>query len=135
MAQQIASKDSTHSPQYQRKVAIAFHTRIKELKTYSPDYPKIQSTVRLFKPSTLSVTNFADDYKLGELCANLNEVKVFEGNHITIVENSEVADTINGIFGLRAPVTASKAETNETFSKEGFTEGLVTKEAEEVKQI
>ncbi|KAK9884293.1 hypothetical protein WA026_005245 [Henosepilachna vigintioctopunctata] len=102
VAYQVSSKDSTHSPQYQKKAAIAFYTRIKELRTYAPDYTKIQSAVRLFKPSTLSVTNFADDYKLSELCANLVEIRIFEGNHLTILENVEVGEAINGVLGVKS---------------------------------
>lgn len=64
MAHKISAHDATHSPHYQKKVAVGFHTRLKELRTYEADYPKIISAVRLFKPSTLSVQNFAEDYNL-----------------------------------------------------------------------
>ncbi|XP_044764578.1 fatty acid synthase-like [Coccinella septempunctata] len=100
VAHKISAHDATHSPQYQKKVAVGFHTRLKELRTYEPDYPKIMSAVRLFKPSTLSVQNFAEDYNLSRLCANLVEVRLFEGNHITILDNPSVAEAINEILGL-----------------------------------
>ncbi|XP_045466442.1 fatty acid synthase-like [Harmonia axyridis] len=103
LAQKLTSKDAKHSPEYQRKAATAFYTRLKELRNYYPKYPKILSSVRLFKPSNLSVQNVPEDYKLSELCANLAEVKVFEGNHLTLIENTDVADTINNILSLKVP--------------------------------
>ncbi|KAL3270432.1 hypothetical protein HHI36_020987 [Cryptolaemus montrouzieri] len=135
VAQQIASTDSTHSPQYQRKVCIAFHTRIKELKTYEPDYSKVQSVVRLFKPSTLSVLNISDDYKLSNLCANVQEVRVFEGNHMTILENLEVAEAINGILGVKKAATVpTEIESTDIHVKQALVD--VTKTSEiEVKHI
>ncbi|XP_045465555.1 fatty acid synthase-like [Harmonia axyridis] len=100
VAHKISAHDATHSPQYQKKVAVGFYTRLKELRTYEPDYPKIISTVRLFKPSTLSVQNFAEDYNLSRLCSNTVEVTLFEGNHITILDNPSVAEAINETLGL-----------------------------------
>ncbi|XP_044764314.1 fatty acid synthase-like [Coccinella septempunctata] len=91
---------STHSPQYLRKVFTAFKTRLSELRTYSATYPKIQSPVRLFKAATATVLDFAEDYQLSKLCADIKDVKVFEGNHLTIAENPELADIINEVFGL-----------------------------------
>ncbi|KAK9875949.1 hypothetical protein WA026_011050 [Henosepilachna vigintioctopunctata] len=100
LAQKISAHDTTYSPEYQKRVALGFHTRLKELRTYEPDYPKIQSPVRLFKPSILSVQTLPDDYNLSRLCTKVAEVKIFEGNHISILENPSLAEAYNEILGF-----------------------------------
>ncbi|KAL3270572.1 hypothetical protein HHI36_021109 [Cryptolaemus montrouzieri] len=114
IAHKISAHDATHSPSYQKKVAIGFYTRLKELRTYEPDYPKIQSEVRLFKPSILSVQNFAEDYNLPRLCTNFAEIRSFEGNHITILENQLVSEAINEILGVKPEKTDEEIPTQET---------------------
>ncbi|KAK9875953.1 hypothetical protein WA026_011055 [Henosepilachna vigintioctopunctata] len=84
------------SQENKRILAIAIYTRIKDSLFYKANYGAIMATTRLFKPSiSLDQLTLPEDYNLSRICSNLEDIRYFEGNHQSIMENEEVADAIN----------------------------------------
>ncbi|XP_018336345.1 fatty acid synthase-like [Agrilus planipennis] len=91
--------NAPHSEEYLRAVGQGVCRRLQAVVTYKPKfYSKIKSTVILFRPTRSSVSNIANDYGLNDLCEKEVEIRFFEGNHLTILENQEVANTINDLI-------------------------------------
>ncbi|CAH0548596.1 unnamed protein product [Brassicogethes aeneus] len=97
-AQEVAGQDSPHSPEHQRMCAIAVYKRIKGLLTYIPTYDSINTKTWLFKPTHNSMHILRDDYSLNEVVSNEVIVKLFEGNHVTILDNSDLGAFISKII-------------------------------------
>nr|XP_022920510.1 fatty acid synthase-like [Onthophagus taurus] len=74
-------------------------SRLKSLDGYVPlSNFKLKSKIFLAKPSQPSVVDVKDDYELSNLSLHPVEVKVFEGNHSTILENDALIEEINKFF-------------------------------------
>lgn len=89
------------SAAYQRdrllNASMSLYTRLRAAKNYDPQY-KIKSDVWLFKAGTVSLIHGDEDLGLSNLCQNVIEVKTFNGNHITVLENPELAQHINELI-------------------------------------
>lgn len=90
-------KNSPYSKKYIKQIADAFHKRIKAIVRYEPTFPKLKSEVHLYRPISASLHNIAQDYGLSEVTEKPVNVTFFEGNHLTILENAEVAEAITKI--------------------------------------
>ncbi|XP_066144651.1 fatty acid synthase-like isoform X2 [Euwallacea fornicatus] len=66
--------------------------RIKAL-YYTPCYGKLKSKALLAKAKVISFKSDTEDFELGQYFENL-DIKVFDGNHTTLLQNQELADTI-----------------------------------------
>lgn len=87
-------KQSPHSPAYQREVALGMYKRLNALINYKPTFERLRSSVKLYRPEGATVQNIEEDYNLSKLTEKPVEVKFFKGNHLTILENVELAREI-----------------------------------------
>lgn len=105
LCQQITTANSVRSSKideslkYQRALAICLYKRIKAITKYESTI-NIKSKVILFKPTVVSITLPDEDYGLSKYCNKPVEVRVFDGNHVSILENDDVASAINELFGV-----------------------------------
>lgn len=103
----IIPKDLPHPIGYYKNLTIGLYERLKSVVEYRPVFNKLKSKISLYKPQQPMLTDFTEDYNLTELCENPLDIKIFKGNHVTILENLKVAETIDQTF-----------TENEVFSKE-----------------
>lgn len=69
--------------------------RLLAVKQYNPSYAKIKSQVYLFKPKVTFIPEEEEDYCLSELTELPVEVRYFEGDHFTMLQNLELGHAIN----------------------------------------
>ncbi|KAH1018158.1 hypothetical protein HUJ05_005972 [Dendroctonus ponderosae] len=67
---------------------------MKACMSYHPTIGKLKSKARLFKPTMVSISFEAEDYELGQYFEQPVEVLVLEGDHRTILNNDELAESI-----------------------------------------
>lgn len=84
-------ESSPHSPKYQREVALGMYKRLFGLVHYAPTFLKLATPITLFRPETAALQNIPEDYNLSQFTERPVEVKFYEGDHLTILENKEVA--------------------------------------------
>ncbi|KAH1011869.1 hypothetical protein HUJ04_001145 [Dendroctonus ponderosae] len=99
MCQQIVGKTNEKSQKYHREFALSIYTRAKAIVKWEPDF-QLKSQVALLKPSLANVEMADEDYGLSQHCEKPVQVRVFEGNHATILENANVVDMVRECFGL-----------------------------------
>lgn len=87
--------DISHSKAYQKQTAISLYDRIQAINTYTKSYHKIASKVHLFKATVPTVTEIEEDYRLSELCHQPVDVRSFEGDHVSILDNPQLAVAVN----------------------------------------
>lgn len=80
-------------------LATVLLKRIQATNTYVKGFDRICSKVYLLK-AKISVST-EKDYKLSKLCHRAVVVKVFEGDHLTILDNPRVAEEINQIIRFK----------------------------------
>ncbi|KAH1010150.1 fatty acid synthase [Dendroctonus ponderosae] len=94
---------------YQRAMAICLYKRIKAIVKSGSDI-NLESRVILFKPTLVSIKLPEEDYGLSKYCNKPVEVRVFDGNHVSILDNVEVANAINELFGVSDKDVEGKGE-------------------------
>ncbi|KAK5638955.1 hypothetical protein RI129_013250 [Pyrocoelia pectoralis] len=93
----VAPEDITHSVEYQKQACISTCLKTKCMYKYEAKFPKLKSQVTLLKPNQMALQDYDEDYKLQKLCEKRIRVETVEGNHITIVNSTDVANIINEI--------------------------------------
>ncbi|KAF2904462.1 hypothetical protein ILUMI_01702 [Ignelater luminosus] len=124
LAMTHAPEDTPHSQEYQKRVCMLSYHRVKSVLEYQPKFRKLKSMVRLFKPSRHTIENYDEDYKLQQWFENPIETTTFEGNHVSILKNPQVAYTINTIIDtssvyFKQSIMKDKAEV-ETLKEVGI---------------
>ncbi|XP_060533831.1 fatty acid synthase-like [Cylas formicarius] len=109
LGEAIVGNKALHSPEHQKASTISLYKRIKALVMYEPDF-KLKSRVTLLKPTHSSIEMDSEDYGLSKVCEHPVELKMFEGNHVTILENPEVWQAINHIVGGGVTEVGTKEE-------------------------
>lgn len=99
LCQQIIGATSEKSQKYYRQFALNVYTRAKAIPKWEPDF-QLKSQIFLLKPTLASVQMSDEDYGLSQYCINPVQVRVFEGNHASILENANVVDMVRQCFGL-----------------------------------
>ncbi|CAG9769092.1 unnamed protein product [Ceutorhynchus assimilis] len=97
--QTVVPPSTTFSPKYERDLAVNVYKRLKALVKWTPDF-KLKSQVYLFKPTLVSINTPDEVSGLTSLCALPIIVKQFDGNHLSVLENPELAQAVNEVFGL-----------------------------------
>ncbi|KAL1501269.1 hypothetical protein ABEB36_006624 [Hypothenemus hampei] len=99
-----------HSVNYVKSFTLSIYNRLKGIMNWKPEY-QLKSKVVLLKPTMVSTELSDADYGLSKYCEQPVDVKVFEGNHISILDNKEVADTINRYLNVNEqPETENKGD-------------------------
>ncbi|KAJ8946531.1 hypothetical protein NQ318_004667 [Aromia moschata] len=91
---EIVKQNINVDQNYQREVANRIYRRVQALKTYTPTYDPLESDIKLYKAKHQVTDNIEEDYCLSQLFKKPVEFEVFEGNHATVLDNEELANTI-----------------------------------------
>lgn len=91
---------TNYSVEHQRSVAISLYKRLKAVVEWEPNM-KLRSKIVLFKPCLPSMELSDPDYGLSRFCYDPVEVRVFEGNHSSMLGNPELAEAINSYFSVQ----------------------------------
>lgn len=67
---------------------------------YESNIEKLKSKLKLYKPSVATIIDLQEDFKLGEMFEEKIEIKYFVGDHVTILNNSNLALEINKDLGI-----------------------------------
>ncbi|KAG5860726.1 hypothetical protein JTB14_035063 [Gonioctena quinquepunctata] len=100
MATNLVGERSTYGPASQKLVANGIYGRIRALETYTPSYSKLKSKIKLYKPRDSNIRGFEVDYGLSQISEQQVDIEVFDGNHVTILDNLEVAKALNSLIGF-----------------------------------
>lgn len=92
----------TYSEAYLRKITLAVLNRTKAFINYSNSHgedvfkqSKLKSRITLVRPSLVSIKDIADDYELSQFTERPVDVRVINGDHFKMLENSELTVMIN----------------------------------------
>ncbi|XP_057672284.1 fatty acid synthase-like [Diorhabda carinulata] len=83
---------------FQRALTNGLYNRIKSCESYIPSFDKLKSRIILFKPTKQTANDIDDDYGLSQITESQVQTIVFEGNHLSIVENDLLANEINSLL-------------------------------------
>lgn len=100
LAQKIVGNKTNYSAEHQRSVAISLYKRLKAVVEWQPTM-KLRSNIMLFKPYLPSMELPEEDYGLSRFCFDPVEVRIFEGNHASMLENPDLAEAINSYFSVQ----------------------------------
>lgn len=87
-----------YSKNYQRLLALSTYKRLLAIKAYEPSFSKIRAEVRLYKAKTETISGLEEDFSLSEYCHRPVQIKYFDGDHVTVLHNEELAEEINRLF-------------------------------------
>lgn len=62
---------------------------------------KIQSDIKLFKPTRTIVTDIDEDYQLPKYTSGKVYIENLDGNHLTILENAQLFNILNDIIARK----------------------------------
>ncbi|XP_047362256.1 fatty acid synthase-like [Vespa velutina] len=80
----------------QKNAILSFYVRLQACMKYNPEpIPYIRTPIILFKAILSSVKHISYDYGLQKITDGKVEVRLIDGNHATMLENSEIAIAIN----------------------------------------
>lgn len=68
---------------------------------YESKIGKLKSNIKLYKPTVSTVVDLAEDFNLGQFSEEKVEIKYFDGNHVSILDNPELAKEINKDLGVQ----------------------------------
>lgn len=79
-----------------RNICASIYNRLIAMQNYeTSNLAPLRSSIILLKPSMPTLKYISEDYGLGLITSENVEVRVVEGNHITILDESSVATAIN----------------------------------------
>ncbi|XP_023311358.1 fatty acid synthase [Anoplophora glabripennis] len=91
----LAKDGLPYERNYFRTVSNNLYWRLKALMVYSPSFSKLESDIRLYKPKQATAQDLEEDYGLSKIFTKPVDVKVFDGNHFTFLEDEALAEAIN----------------------------------------
>lgn len=96
---QITAEHFKYSEEYCREIVDSIVSRIKLMANAEeePSRGKIRSDIVLVRPTDLAFNVKQEDYGLAKYTEGKVEVKVLEGNHSSILENTGLVNIINGM--------------------------------------
>lgn len=81
---------------YVRKRIYGIYMRTYTIMQYKPSYGKIKSTVKLFRPTKfIRIAKTEQDYGLSYVVEEPVEVRFFEGDHMSVLQNLTLSKAIN----------------------------------------
>lgn len=94
---------STYSQEYMENIIVAILNRLRVVIGLNLENDeleavigtKLKSTITLLRPTQASFTDIVDDYGLHNYTEQPITVQYIEGNHLSVLENTELATTIN----------------------------------------
>lgn len=97
-------RNDDYSHEYLRTIGRGMFNRFKFVLKSDTDaeiHSKIQSNIKLYKPSIALVAGIQDDYQLPKYTNGKVEIEYLDGNHFTILENAELINILNGIIDTK----------------------------------
>ncbi|XP_063924717.1 fatty acid synthase-like [Zophobas morio] len=88
---------SKMSNKLEKQAAITVYKRCNAMFNYTFKNKKIISSVHLVK-ARLAVVGDRDDYQLSDISENLAQVITIDGDHVTILNNQDLVQAVNGII-------------------------------------
>lgn len=65
------------------------------MRSYKPSFSKIRAEVYLYKAKIQTISGLEEDFGLSELCHQKIQIKYFDGDHVSILDNQDIAQEIN----------------------------------------
>jgi hypothetical protein len=95
--EKIANFDQKiYGKEYIRLVLTALSNRLKLIFRLENDFvSELDSSLTLVRPSATTVTNIEENYNLQENFRQKVQINFLEGDHFSILENSELVDLLN----------------------------------------
>lgn len=91
-----AKESSKYSIEYGRRMLKGLFNRFKiSLSSNKIKFEKIKSNLKFVKPSESSLNDIEKDYGLKSYSENEIEIKIVDGDHLTILNNDELVNFIN----------------------------------------
>ncbi|KAJ3652394.1 hypothetical protein Zmor_018363 [Zophobas morio] len=84
----------------EKQAAITMYHRLNAIFNYTFKNKKIKSSVHLFK-AKFAMVDDRPDYQLSEISENLAQVTTIDGDHVTILNNRDLVETVNEIVRLQ----------------------------------
>jgi surfactin synthase thioesterase subunit len=81
----------------EKQAAVALYKRFKAVINYKYSHDKIQSRAYLFKAKYAIVTE-EEDYQLSRVCEHSVQVATVDGDHVTMLNQSQLSQDINNII-------------------------------------
>lgn len=78
----------------------AFCERIRAIISYQKSFDKLKTPCKLLRPKEQICSGFEEDYKLGVILENFEEIVFLEGDHVSVLENLETAQHIHKFFEI-----------------------------------
>ncbi|XP_044260170.1 fatty acid synthase-like [Tribolium madens] len=97
-ARALIPEELTDKQKLEKQAAVTLQQRFKSIRCYTFSGKKIKSFVKLYKPEIPLVSGVDDDYKLAQLCDNQIEIMTVGGDHMTMLQQSELINDLNKIF-------------------------------------
>lgn len=96
---------ATYSIEYLKKIITAILNRLKVVVSLNVEGDeintvmdkKLKSEITLIRPTQVSFADIAEDYDLHKYTEKDVTIKYVDGNHLTVLENNELANLINNI--------------------------------------
>lgn len=93
---EMSQQQHVYSEPFLRKSADALYKRLKALMGWTnSDTKKINAPITLVRPTEVSVVDIEEDYGLSNHTSGSVSLKFIEGNHISMLENTKLAQIIN----------------------------------------
>lgn len=86
------------SMDYIRECVCAVYARTKALRQYTPNETKLKSKILLTKAKDTAIAEIDEDFGLSKVFANPVAMETFSGDHVTVLDNDDLADSINNFF-------------------------------------
>lgn len=93
---EFAKERSEYSPEYGQLMIRGLFNRFKiSLNADKIQFEKLKNSSMTFcKPSEVSINEINEDYGLNEFCEEKIEIKIIEGDHVSMLSNIKLAEEI-----------------------------------------
>ncbi|XP_060532677.1 fatty acid synthase-like isoform X2 [Cylas formicarius] len=100
LVQNVLGDKSFQSPETLKQSITGVYKRLRAITLFEADF-RLKSTVMLFKASHSSIEMNEEDYGLSKICSAPVTVRQFDGNHLTVLENMELARAVQECCSIR----------------------------------
>lgn len=86
----------------EKQAVLTLYKRFYAIRNYEFIGKKLMSGIKLYKPlhPPVNIANIDEDYKLSDYFENKVEVMTLSGNHVSILEQEDLAKDVSKVFNL-----------------------------------
>lgn len=93
---EFGKSQAEYSETYMRSITEAMYNRLKVVFDYDTEnIVKIKSSITLVRPTEVAVVEVDERYELARFTDGMVNLKIIDGNHMTVLENNKLANIIN----------------------------------------